>query len=152
MNVRRGLFRLWMVLSAIWAIVVGLMFFDEIRSPYLQENNYLYVEGAEEIVKIPDFNSRYEMRKTMTEVTFPHNVSLFTGLTTPDEKMQARVPRFLIEYVEPRQAEIDAKRRDKVEMALMVALIPIAVIFALGGALLWALSGFARPKQPPLAP
>ena len=34
-----------MVLSAVWAIAVGLMFYDEIRSPYLTEMNYLYVAG-----------------------------------------------------------------------------------------------------------
>lgn len=147
MNIRRGLFRLWMVLSVVWAIVVGLIFFDEIRNPYLPEANYLYVEGANEILKIPDFNSRYEMRKTMTEITFPNNVSLFTSLADPTEKMKAKVPEFLIAYVEPRQAETDAKRLAKVEMALSVALIPIAVIFALGGALVWAFSGFSRKPE-----
>ncbi|TIL28826.1 hypothetical protein [Mesorhizobium sp.] len=147
MNIRRGLFRLWLVLSTVWVVVTGAMYFEEIQSPGIPEANFLYVKDADEFEKIPAANSRYEMRKTMTEITFPNNVSLFTTPGEPDDKERALVPGFLIKIVEPRYAEVRAKRWDTVHLALQVAFVPIAVVFALGGALVWAFSGFSKRPE-----
>lgn len=129
-----------------WVVVTGAMYFEEIQSPGIPEANFLYVD-ADEFEKIPVANSRYEMRKTMTEVTFPTNVSLFTTPGEPDDKERALVPGFLIKIVEPRYAEVRAKRWDTVHLAIQVAFVPIAVVFALGGALVWAFSGFSKRPE-----
>lgn len=147
MNIKRGIFRIWVVLSLAWAIAVSAIFFDEIKSPYLLEKNYLYVEGANKFLLIPDHNSRTKMRETMTEVTFPNNVSWFVSSPVPDAKMKALIPDFLKTYVEPRRAEIRQKRVERTETAIMAALIPIAMIFTVGAALLWAFSGFSKTPE-----
>jgi hypothetical protein len=147
MNVRRGIFRLWLVLSYVWLAIVGAMYWDEIQLPRLAEANYLYIEGADAFEKIPEHNSRSELRKTRTQVDFPNNVSLFTTPPQTDDEARSRAARFLIQYVEPRNTETWSKRRAKVGLALDVAMVPIGLSFALGAALMWAFSGFAtRPK------
>jgi hypothetical protein len=147
MNVRRGLFRLWMVISAVWVATVSAMYFEAIQSPRIPEANFLYIDGADAIVKIPERNSRSEMRKTMTEVSFPNNVSLFTKQHQAAEKARSTAAGFLIDHVEPRNPELWAKRRDTVQLALEVAMVPISVSFALGAVLIWAFSGLSRRSK-----
>src|SRR5262245_2930208 len=42
MNVRRGLFRLWLVLSVLWAGLVCILLWNEVFYPYLPKQAYLY--------------------------------------------------------------------------------------------------------------
>jgi hypothetical protein len=43
MNIRRGLFRIWLVASVVWALVCAATMWQEFASPYFQEDKYIYL-------------------------------------------------------------------------------------------------------------
>jgi hypothetical protein len=44
MNWRRGLFRLWLVVSALWLIVVVVFFYPQVVSPYIEPQAYILTD------------------------------------------------------------------------------------------------------------
>lgn len=42
MNIRRGLFRLWLVLSGLWLLFAGAIHYDELMKPYFTPRGYYF--------------------------------------------------------------------------------------------------------------
>jgi hypothetical protein len=148
-NVRRGLFRLWVVLSVIWAAIVGTFFWDQVASPWLPLKNYghntskfaEFAEFADSSFLKPEFTEKFRV------IGFGHfNVDLYVRRTVPEADLEAIADRFFSKFVEPRQAEIEQRRWAALKDAGAIAAIPVAVVFILGAALFWAFAGFRRDR------
>lgn len=84
MNIRRGLFRFWIVISALWAILVGVVTGSEIISPYMPPQTYvaknifagLIPEASEAFVQHPSGTAFFSLSDTHYRIDLPQNIKL----------------------------------------------------------------------------
>jgi hypothetical protein len=148
MNIRRGLSRLWVVVSVPWVGLVFAFHADSIWTPPLPYKDYLYVTGAKDFIAFPNPWSYYEAKKNHQVVEFDNNVRLALAPELPQADVKAVAPAFHAKYVQPRSNEFWLARFGWLAYAAAIALIPPAILFAIGSSLVWAFAGFARSKHP----
>ena len=122
MNLRRGLFRLWIVGSALFVLAVAFFNYSEIKAEFDAVANTFEVQlpdGRTFEVQAPDMQTATAMVKTL-----PENF-------VPDKPLRAMPNPW---------ATLGT-------WAGIAFGIPL-VVPALGSSLLWALSGFAAERQP----
>lgn len=150
MNFKRGLFRLWLVLSIGWTGLMVYDFYDRIKSPYIALREYRYVRDTKEFVahvNETDAMKWMDFTRTHDEVEFPNNVIAYIPSELPGEDLRALARRFQSRYVAPRDVEVSAKRQEYVWSLVQSALGPPLAAFGIGAALVWAFSGFTRSKS-----
>jgi hypothetical protein len=156
MNVRRGLFRLWLVASVLWALGVGLF-------------------GAIEIWRIFDSKAAWANAPILYPVACDkargakgidyEGGSLIDG---PWDRYTCwyslgNIRKLYPEYADASDDILGQRlyeaagrplkdRWSYIGLYLMFALIPPAVLLAIGSALVWALSGFRRAMPHPHPP
>jgi hypothetical protein len=121
MNLRRGLFRLWIVGSALWVLAVAFLSYSEIKAQFETVEAAATLKPVTEQVTDPEVIKRLPPG-TLTPVTDPELIKQFEGKTTPDPWATLG------------------------ERAGIAFGIPLAVL-ALGSSLLWALGGFAAERE-----
>ena len=122
MNLRRGLFRLWIVGSALFVLAVAFVGYSGIKEQFTAVASTFEVQlpdGRTFEVQAPDMQTATAMVKTL-----PENF-------VPDKPLRAMPNPWAT-----------------LGMWASIAFgIPLAVL-ALGSSLLWALSGFAAERKP----
>jgi hypothetical protein len=141
MSVRRGMFRLWIVVSVVYALIVIGVSIAQWDVPISQKayifptspgGSYSYTDG-------------YGLSKSHYSIDFPHRVSLYVPLGIDYEAIVKKdLPRFTKQYVFPRSGEVTAYHIDIIWIALLVLILPPLVVLGFGAAMSWALIGF-RP-------
>jgi hypothetical protein len=137
-NFRRGLFRLWIVGSALWVLAVAFLSYPVIKAQFetvesaatlkpvsekpVSEKPVSEKPVSEKPVSDPEVIKRLPPG-TLTPVTDPELIKRLEGKTTPDHWATLG------------------------EWAAIALGVPLAAL-ALGSSLLWALSGFAVTRQP----
>jgi hypothetical protein len=160
MNIKRGLFRLWVVLTLLWVVGVAFVGGGNITSdtawggqPWLADpiaafpvlcSDYRGKQGADFQVKRA-FEPWNEYRQPSQACWY--DAAKFRQLW-PEYKdlSDNEVMDKLYTRLDWYHASFDPLYNTKV--VLMKALIPPAVIFVIGFLFVWAFSGFARPKTP----
>ncbi len=133
MNIRRGLFRVWVGLSLIWACLIGLIFFADAQQ-YLKP------------VRLTVADSKFEFPGTISRSTVKEALVTFFK----QEKAKGQGSK-LPPQMDPEQdaTEISQKftSRDFPEFALQTSALLVsvpAILFVLGALLLWIGAGFRR--------
>ncbi|WP_145700389.1 hypothetical protein [Azospirillum baldaniorum] len=159
---RRGFFRVWVVLAALYAVVVAFMLSDDVLRPYNRQESY----HAPFRVKYPQYDdvpiAEVEARliRRLSEntdtVTFER---VRTGLSELNKRYakSGEIQSYLMgEKVDVVAFEAlgdidrsEARRRD--DMArwwiwVSAAIVPPLIVLAFGAAVTWAIGGF-RPGQ-----
>jgi hypothetical protein len=134
MNIRRGLFRVWVVLSLIWVCLIGVIFFANAQQYFKPIR--LTVAGSN--FEFPGTTSRSAVKAVL--------VSFF-------EREKINGSRMVTPQMDPEldAAEISQKfsSQDFPEFALQVSVLVLAIpaiVFALGALLLWIGAGFRQPS------
>jgi hypothetical protein len=148
MNIRRGLFRLWLVLSVIWIGAIAAIVGSDAIDVYIPEKNYLWVDKAGQAALLPPTASLYDLDKDHVKVLYPYNVILHVDNSVPPEALRPYNDEIMNKYVNPRKAEVRRRQWEAVWLALKLALIPPIIAFGIGALLFWAFSGFKHPQQP----
>jgi hypothetical protein len=155
MNLRRGFFRLWLVLSILYVVVVGAMFFSDVNGEFAKARNPFY---AADMLSLPvlcknargkdgvdyqldgpwnDYRQGKEKLCWYDEPKFRSLWPEYKDLTTS----------YLINVLYTR-ADMEAPKPVAPWALLLwvigVALIPPSVILAIGSALGWAFVGFKQ--------
>lgn len=149
MNIKRGLFRLWLVLSIGWIALTGSDFYDRMKSPYIPLQVYRYIPESKTF--IPHVDETDPMKwlasaETRKMVEFPNSMILYIPSQLSDEATKALGRRFQEEFVLSRNAEVSAKRQEYIWQLVQAAFGPPIAVFLVGMALVWAFSGFTRTK------
>ena len=127
MNLRRGLFRLWIVGSALFVLAVALVSYSEIKTQFENAASTATLKPViekpvtEKPVTDPQVTKRLPPG-TMTPVTDPELIKRLEGESTPDPWATLG------------------------ERAAFAFGIPLAILI-LGSSLVWALSGFAVTRN-----
>jgi hypothetical protein len=153
MNLRRGLFRLWIVASALWVLAVAFVGYGPVKREF---DAVASMSNAEWPVQLAGFRQRYPQYNHLSDAQLMDAFykNFYSDLTREefDKRMAAD------------KSAIDPENLTQLEKAVAdirvpnpwatlgdwagIALgIPLAVL-ALGSSLLWALSGFAAERHP----
>lgn len=147
MNVRRGLFRLWVLWAAIWFVGVAAFTWDSVANPHLAYKEYVYLSANNKFHIVTE-GSPYS-DTTLTRFSGDHNTALYIENVVPASERQAIVDRFQADIASKRSAEIGPARLSALAGGLAFTTVPSLILLALGSALAWAFSGFRAPKPPP---
>lgn len=165
MNVRRGLFRLWVVAAALWAVAMGLLYWREITAPYIPLQSFVYkAPGADLPQELSPFDLVTDGKTgpyfQLTDpfntrvpgsaykiIILPNEIKLFLAKSIGDAETNNIVDDFWTRFGIPRDAEIAEKRWGTIKQALWAVLVPPFVVLVIGGALAWAFSGFKKKHQ-----
>lgn len=144
MNIRRGLFRIWLVAAALWAVWVAIVSWPSIHTPYMPRLEYRYIKDENRFVPRDEgltTSQQFDML-TLHPLEFPNNVYLYSpdNPTVGDSKPYLKV--FYETYVQPHDTEFSQKRRANLRDALGLAILPIIVSFLAGLTMIWVVAGF----------
>ena len=144
MNVRRGLFRLWIVVALLWAVFIGSLTWEKIYSPVLAPQIYVY---EAETRTFADLFQVDDVPHPRTEISFPaEKVTLVLSGNPSHAETKAIVDVFRPGYVDVRHWEAGSGRLRSIGIALLLHLIPSLLVLGLGALSVWAFAGFP-PKQ-----
>jgi hypothetical protein len=143
---RCGLFRLWLVASALWLIVVVVFFYPQVVSPYIEPRAYILTDDLKffefDNVSDSEFKAAYQ-----TEIEFPNKVTLFAKDDTPKPVLDTQSKSFYEQHVKPREVELATARWQSLERASATGLLPPLALLLLGLVIGWIVSGFKSTAQ-----
>ena len=153
MTLRRGLFRLWLVGSALFVLDVAFVGYTEIKEQFTAVAS---MSKAEWPVQLAGFRQRYPQYNHLSDAQLMDAFykKLYSDLTREEFDKRMAAAKSIIDtenlaQLEKAVADIRVPNPwATLGMWASVALgIPL-VILALGSSLVWALSGFAAARQP----
>lgn len=167
MNIRRGLFRLWLVLSVLWVLTVGAFSYQEISRDLSFSPRFPQADGSIAIVPIFCGMTRGIAGKDYTtkDGQSPGPWDTYAK-PNPFDNCWYELPAFRKlwpEYADMADDTLTTKLyRDVAEpikvinpaagmkSVALLAIIPPIVLLLFGSLFVWVIAGFARPKEPPL--
>ncbi|MBY5440666.1 hypothetical protein [Rhizobium leguminosarum] len=158
MNIRRGFFRLWLVLSVIWIVAVGLIGWEPIRRDqwWSADPNPF----ADSPVRCENATGTANVDYTRRNAPEPWNAYRTPGYACwyPEGRFRTLFPSYnavshakLTEMLYQNLGWEQATDSDKFIRTKPVALfafVPPVASLIIGAAFVWAFSGFSRPKAP----
>jgi hypothetical protein len=146
-NLRRGFFRSWLAVSALWLVIVATLFYKQVVSPYIKPLVYILPTANSDFYELenvydPDFKVADQ-----TRIEFPNNVFLFASNDIPKAVLDTRSKSFYEEYSKPRQAELTTARWQTFERASLVGFLAPLALLLLGLVIGWIASGFKGAVQ-----
>lgn len=147
MNIKRGMFRLWVVGSTIWIALIIAVNWHGMANPWVPTKAFLHVHvnGDDRYLGFDDITRQIELASTHTEVQFEaQKLQLFVREQALEDREQPIVASFLSSVVAERDAEISQLRFARVGWTVFYSLIGPAIAFVVGAALIWIAQGFRR--------
>ena len=149
MNWRRGGWRLWIVVAALWALPISAWYFGPITEPYVPPQGFTQTsEGAFEV--FPDYGDRYRRaenavgRGELVRVSFTGIASdvIFYGPSDATGISDHRREAIIAYAVQLQTDATNEARSAALANWAYTALVPPLVVLAFGYGLGWALAGF----------
>jgi hypothetical protein len=149
MNWRRGLFRLWLAVSALWLIIAVVFLYPQVVSPYIEPQAYILTDDLKffELDNVSDINERDFKAAYPIEIEFPNKVTLFAKDDTPKPVLDTQSKSFYEQHVKPREAELATARWQSLEFASAAGVVPPLALLLLGLVIGWIVSGFKSAAQ-----
>src|SRR5215831_17389952 len=149
MNWRRGLFRLWLAVSALWLIIAVVFLYPQVVSPYIEPQAYILTDDLKffELDNVSDSKDRDFKAAYPIEIDFPNKVTLFAKDDTPKPVLDTQSKSFYEQYVKPRDAEATTARWLSLGRATALGLLPPLALILLGLVIGWIVSGFKSTVQ-----
>jgi hypothetical protein len=98
MNWRRGLFRLWLALSALWLSIIAVLFYPQVVSPYIEPQAYILRDDSDsgflQLDNVSDSNDQDFKAAYQIEIEFPNKVTLFAKDDTPKSVLDTQSKSF----------------------------------------------------------
>jgi hypothetical protein len=142
MKIARGMFRLWILLSAVWLILVAAVSFESITNPYLSTRSYILPDQTLKPYLSDSPYVAFDIQKSHTEMEFPNEVKVYAHPSISVDSLSAWAREFAREYVQPREKERAQKRWEIFFTAVgWAAGVPVMLLI-FGLALRWVFAGF----------
>ena len=149
MNIWRGMFRIWLIGSAGWAVVISYEAWDRIREPYLTPHKYIYDGSTGTIDRLTEEQSSrigFALLTEYDELPLANSVTLYVPRAVDIEVTRPRVQEFNRAVPPTRSEEMKQARWKSALDATRLAQIPIIATFAMGLASLWIAAGFRSER------
>ncbi|RWE79205.1 hypothetical protein [Mesorhizobium sp.] len=141
MNIRRGVFRLWVVATLLCAVAMGFLWWDEIEHPFMAPLTYIYKPDND---TFPDLYHVTSLPQPRVELQFDYNVTLMVPGNPPAVDMDHVKSYFTEQHVETRASEFRQKRLMNIAGWALFTAVPAICVFIIGALLIWAFAGFSR--------
>lgn len=151
MRWKRGLFRLWVVLSVIWACLAVMFFWDQISEPSIygrvvklnwETKTY---EIGDRVIYSPERDPTPEgMERVIITYDDVGYLYEFPEGTFDQFKGNDWIISVSTDVQAHKEAEFSKRRLEEITAAFWTAILPPGNVLAIGMALAWAISGFRR--------
>ncbi|KQZ47447.1 hypothetical protein [Ensifer sp. Root558] len=160
MNIKRGMFRLWLVFSVLWIASMTVIWW-----PDIQRDTWTIGDRWWEADALANLPVRCEYARGAINADYRIGVAAepWNQHRAPSQACWYSEKRFRAlwpEYADLDHAslsnklyqslgwtpQIEEDRFERTKRAMFFAFIPPILLLAIGSALFWALSGFSRPK------
>jgi hypothetical protein len=140
MNWRKGFFRIWVILSALWVLMGAWVIYDN-PPQYSRSTRYIAADdidpSAVDHRNREAFNDAVE-RGMLKEITGPHGHSIFVA-TLWDEQRQSHAVQKTIAYID---RENSARRTKYYLIGSGALLVPPTLLMLVGLIVVWIGRGF----------
>ncbi len=151
LNIRRGFFRLWFVVSVAWIAGCIALLCSAILRPHVTEKVYVLPSLTPDVYELDLASDRFSAEfQNYVTINFPNNVTLLApkGDATKKALIDRDFPKtFLEKYSKPRDIEVSLARATALGELGWIAFVPPVVLLVFGWAIGWSLSGF-KPDKP----
>jgi hypothetical protein len=142
MNIRRGMFRFWVLFAAVWFVGCAVLACGELT---LTLPSLTYgLSGAMEDFHLVDSWSRDDLEKTYQKIDMGNEVTILAHPAIPEEVLRVRLATFDQEYIARRPSELWQRRLAALPVLIGIAIFVPASVLGIGAALGWALVGFKK--------
>jgi hypothetical protein len=145
-NFRNGFFRIWVVLSAGWVLLVGALMYSDIASPQLGERFYVLPGPDARFFELQNYFDQFDVqfKAKHWKIEFPNNVILYATNDVSEPVARERSAEFYSLFASTRESEVVAARWRALGRAFGVSLVPPLVLLLVGVMLGWIAAGFRR--------
>lgn len=144
MNIRRGMFRFWVLFCVSWLLGCGMWAYSELTSPWLSPLAFVLPNDKDPLYQLDDPYSTFDLKPRHTEIELAYRVLLLVHPSVPQDIATSRARALMVSQTPLRETELRQKRLNFIPIAIGTALgVPLAML-AIGSALAWALSGFKK--------
>jgi hypothetical protein len=143
-NLRRGLLRLWISLSALWVVGVGLFAAIQFSSVSIPEQIYIMKDATSGFFKLDNVFDQFDagFKDAHWTVAFPNNVTLYVVNSISRSVVEEQGKDFYAMYSKPRDAELLWARLRFVGWMLLVASVPPIMVAVFAAVSRWIAAGF----------
>lgn len=143
MNIRQGSFRIWVILSIIWVIIVGIFSYGRFMNPILSEA-FVMKDTTSGFFKLDNYFDQFdpEFSNAHQVIEFPNQVKLFAAKDISVTELETKSKEFYEQYSKPRYKEVRVARLQISATALMWMFVPVLLILLMGIAVSWVVAGF----------
>lgn len=152
-----GFFRLWVALSALWAILFCAVMWQPIVAPLPLGSGYLVEPLDAEPRKFPRYSGEWSdaearvrsnsLRQTQIDFHGRTDTAIFYPTSTTDEEEERLFQSLRERVVSDREAEISDIRSTNIKSLLIWTFAPIFSLLAFGLTLRWVMMGFMRQAK-----
>jgi len=147
----KGLFRIWIVLSVGWVVVVTSFMAGDVLRPYYAGHYILATEARD--VAFERYSSeartlergKSEAKVRAYEIKGIPQTTVFVEASVSDQESFERVARAAPEAERLRAEAVATRRLSMVQSLVGIALLPPLAVLVIGAALAWAFRGFTAP-------
>jgi len=134
LRIARGLFRLWLILSVLWVVVVAFLAREQFERIDYEETRRATAgwDQSDRLVGLYP-NPSDPFTKRCSNVDWPDRERLNCWKPTPEEVAAQKATA---------SKEAAADRQSTIWFLTLLAFLPSAFVLALGSALVWAFRGF----------
>jgi hypothetical protein len=147
----RGMFRVWIFATALWAIFVVIVSWSGMVSPSLPRKAFYLKDAQSTPYQLAESYPSYSWVSAQREVSLPNSVTLYASRDIPEQAVAAATESVMHQASDPRAGEAWTARLQ----ALLYMMLTIGgvsgVLLALGLAVRWVVQGFgfhAKAKPP----
>lgn len=154
MQWRAGFFRLWLLVSALWVLIIAALFYQQITDPWIgRDQGFVFRSGEERPSVIEQYTEVYRALEELVEreefqkVEFQDvpNIFMFVRADLPKSTKDSRAQMVYPLAVELRHKLVRERRLDGLTTATGTAFAPPLVLLLIGAAISWVIRGFAGP-------
>lgn len=160
MNWSRGFFRIWILVSILWMITVGLFSYNSIERPYLSSDGYLYdVDTSKPPKRMEEYSTDFreaDRRKgegelVKYEITRDDTPNVVTYHFLPATILHEQRIKVIEGYMERATAIQNARmrraRHENIISMVQSMIFPPVILLCIGVAIRWVFLGFRRTPQ-----
>lgn len=140
----RGFFRLWILLSAVWVVIVGVFSWPQIHKPFVPSHVFIEYTGdrawgffSDEALKARELVTRKFYVEVEVEGA-PGITYIGAGGEKLANSMKQKAP-LMVDFYE---AQVSTRRASALRSAASFGLVPPLILIIAGALVAWALRGF----------
>ena len=138
----KGMFRLWILTSVFWAMIVTVIGWGALVSPSLPRKSFSLREGQSAPYELANPYPSYDWIREQRELYLPNSVTLYVARNITDDALATAREALIRRASDPRAGEAWMARLEAFLWMLLAIVGVSGSVLAFGFALRWVAQGF----------